>query len=174
MGAMHNASASGFTVSGMFSGQADFCNLLLWDADDYFGHWQTTKYLPDFDFTGVTLDFDLSFSGLFGLLSQKFQSVNQGLLTVQSPTSVNTTVALIDQIATVAGGVAASITFTVNSSSTPQAFDRIQVWYLNNLFDYLVPASMPSRASLSSLARRSRAGGRLLSARILTRSQPAR
>ncbi len=141
MGAMHNASASGFTVSGMFSGQADFCNLLLWAADDYFGHWQTTKYLPDFDFTGVTLDFDLSFSGLFGLLSQKFQSVNQGLLTVQSPTSVNTTVALIDQITTVAGGVAASITFTVNSSSTPQAFDRIQIWYLNNLFDYLVPAS---------------------------------
>jgi hypothetical protein len=52
---LNNASASGFTVSGVFSDQADFAVLVLFDADDQFGHLFTTKYLPDFSLAGVTL-----------------------------------------------------------------------------------------------------------------------
>lgn len=56
--ALHSASVSGFTVSGVFSDQADFAVLMLVDSDDLFGHLFTTKYLPDFSLSGVTLDFD--------------------------------------------------------------------------------------------------------------------
>src|SRR5271169_1325464 len=51
---LNNASESGFTVSGVFSDQADFAVLVLFDTDDQFGHLFTTKYLPDFSLTGVT------------------------------------------------------------------------------------------------------------------------
>jgi len=56
---LNNASASGFTVSGVFNDQADFAVLVLYDADDQFGHLFTTKCLPDFSLANVTLDFSL-------------------------------------------------------------------------------------------------------------------
>ena len=61
--AMTQASASGFTVSGAWSDQADFVVLMLFDADDQFGHLLANRYLPDFSLAGVTLDFDLAVRG---------------------------------------------------------------------------------------------------------------
>ena len=77
---LNNASASGFTVSGVFSDQADFAVLVLFDADDQFGHLFTTRYLPDFSLAGVTLDFDLAITNAQNPVSRKYQSVPWGAL----------------------------------------------------------------------------------------------
>ena len=36
--ALHSASATGFTLSGVWKDSADFAVLVLYDADDHFGH----------------------------------------------------------------------------------------------------------------------------------------
>jgi hypothetical protein len=77
---LNNASASGFTVSGVFSDQADFAVLVLFDADDQFGHLFTTRYLPDFSLSGVTLDFDLAITSAQNPVSRKYQSVPWGAI----------------------------------------------------------------------------------------------
>src|SRR5712671_1615480 len=59
--AIHNASASGFTVSGTFRDPADFAVAVLYDADNFFEH-PSIKYLPDFDFSGLTLNFRLQYT----------------------------------------------------------------------------------------------------------------
>ena len=73
MGSLWGASATGFSVSGVFRDMADFAVLMLWDADDYFGHWQSSKYLPDFDFTNMVLSFDVHASGVQPLDSPAYQ-----------------------------------------------------------------------------------------------------
>ena len=45
--ALHSASATGFTLSGVWKDSADFAVLVLYDADDPFGH-PRWRYLPDF------------------------------------------------------------------------------------------------------------------------------
>ena len=55
---IHNASPTGFTVSGTFRDPADFAVAVLYDADNYFEH-PSIKYLPDFNFAGLTLSFRL-------------------------------------------------------------------------------------------------------------------
>ena len=73
--ALHSASAAGFTVSGLFSDLADFAVLMLFDADDDYGHLFTTRYLPDFALTGVVVDFDLAITNGMYCGSTKSQSV---------------------------------------------------------------------------------------------------
>ena len=61
--AFHSASATGFTLSGVWKDSADFAVLVLYDADDPFGH-PRWRYLPDFDFSGLTLKFDVVYTNL--------------------------------------------------------------------------------------------------------------
>ena len=76
---LHNASAAGFTLSGCWSDQADFAVAVLFDADDVYGHLFTSRYLPDFSLAGVTLDFDLAWTGCQNPTSSKYPSVRVGL-----------------------------------------------------------------------------------------------
>src|ERR1035438_16965 len=110
---LHNASASGFTVSGCWSDQADFAVAVLFDADDQFGHLYTSRYLPDFSLAGVTLDFDLALTGCQNPISTKYQSVPWGSLSYVTRsvsggavTEVQNTVAL--NVTASTGGSAAS------------------------------------------------------------------
>jgi hypothetical protein len=73
--ALHHASASGFTVSGVFRDVADFAVLILWDADNSFEH-PSMRYLPDFAFDGVVLDFDLATTNLQTKESLKYESID--------------------------------------------------------------------------------------------------
>lgn len=77
---MHDASATGFKVSGCWSDQADFAVLVIHDMDDSFGHLYTSRYLPDSSLVGATLDFDLALTGCMSPTSYKFQSVPWGSL----------------------------------------------------------------------------------------------
>lgn len=133
---LHDASASGFTVSGCWSDQADFAVAVLFDADDTFGHLYTSRYLPDFSLAGVTLDFDLTLTGCMNPISAKYQSVPWGALgyvtravsgggvvtEVQGSTPLNVTAAT--------GGTLASATFVV--AGTPTSYDRIYLVYAGN------------------------------------------
>ena len=44
----------------MFRDQADFCVLVIYDADNIFEHY-SVKYLPDFNLSGMILNFSLSY-----------------------------------------------------------------------------------------------------------------
>ena len=141
---LNNASAAGFTLSGCWSDQADFAVAVLFDADDVYGHLFTSRYLPDFSLAGVTLDFDLAWTGCQNPTSSKYPSVAWGSLSYIERsvaagvvTETPGTVALPVTAAT--GGALASCTYTVNG--TPVAYDRVQLVYLGDvIFDQVVPA----------------------------------
>jgi len=138
---LNNASASGFTVSGVFSDQADFAVLVLFDADDQFGHLFTTKYLPDFSLAGVTLDFDLAITNAQNPVSRKFQSVPWGALSYITKSETPGTISLQQMATSATGMAAASQTFTVNG--TPALYDRVDLVYLSNIvYDYLVSTAL--------------------------------
>ena len=141
--ALHNASASGFTVSGCWSDLADFAVVVLFDADDQYGHLFTSRYLPDFDLTGILLDFDLAITGGMYPGSSKYQSVPWGQLSFITAAEVPGIAAL--NITSTTGLAAASITYTVSSSASPpavSAYDRIELVYLGNVvFDFLADAT---------------------------------
>jgi hypothetical protein len=131
--AMTQASASGFQVSGAWNDQADFVVLMLFDADDLYGHLLINRYLPNFSLAGVTLDFDLAIDGCMWPLSQKYQSVPWGMLSYIDANENPGTVALPYPIRTT-GMVAASTVFSI--VGTPTNWDRIQIVYLGNvIFD---------------------------------------
>src|SRR5277367_3467528 len=137
---LNNASASGFTVSGVFSDQADFAVLVLFDADDQFGHLFTTRYLPDFSLSGVTLDFDLAITSSQNPVSRKYQSVPWGAISYITKSESPGTVSLQPMATSATGMAAASATFTVNGS--PVGYDRIELVYLSNIvYDFIVPGN---------------------------------
>src|SRR5208282_4122526 len=75
MAAITGASASGFTVTGVWRDAGDFAVLYLYDADDFFGH-PRLKYLPDFDLSGLVLSFDVGYLGLQPLDSDFFPAID--------------------------------------------------------------------------------------------------
>jgi hypothetical protein len=127
---LNNASEEGFQVSGIFSDQADFAVLMLFDADDLYGHLTTSKYLPNFSLRNVVLDFDLTTNGCFNPTSPKFESVPWKSLSYIFPNGNSGTVEFPTSTVN-SGGAAASITYTL--SGTPTTFDRIQIVYLSNI-----------------------------------------
>lgn len=150
---IHNASATGFTVSGCWSDQADFAVVYLFDADDKFGHLFTSKYLPDCSLAYVTLDFDLSLTGCMSPVSAmytnaKYQSVPWGKIGYLTSLNVVGAVALPAPTSTT-GGNWASCTYTV--SGTPVAYDRVQLIFQGNqVFDYIVPGGGATLAAIAA------------------------
>jgi hypothetical protein len=138
---LNNASASGFTVSGVFSDQADFAVLVLFDADDQFGHLFTTKYLPDFSLTGVTLDFDLAITNAQNPISRKFQSVPWGAVSYITKSETPGTISLHRWRPPLPAWRRLRQTFTMNG--TPALYDRVDLVYLSNIvYDYLVSTAL--------------------------------
>ena len=73
--ALHSATGDAFKVSGIFRDPADFAVLILYDADNFYEH-PRLKYLPDFRFDGLTLSFDVRYSGLMPLDSPKYATID--------------------------------------------------------------------------------------------------
>lgn len=136
--ALHGVTASGFTVSGVFRDMADFCVLKIWDADNFFEHY-TLRYLPDCDFTGVVLTFDLHYDGLQPVDSPKFNWIDWATLDCVRADGSIAMVRLWDHATLQAGSfTAATATITVVDNGL-QAFDRVTLWLNNIAFDYIVP-----------------------------------
>jgi hypothetical protein len=138
--ALHSATPTGFTVSGVFRDPADFAVLMLHDADDFYEH-PSIRYLPSFDFTGLTLTFDVAYSiGLMPLDSPKYATIDWPFLDVAPLTGNSLQIRLFDH-AVQSGGqyTSASGQFTIVDKGLQQ-YDRVTLWYLNYAFDYIVPA----------------------------------
>ena len=137
--AVHSASSTGFKVSGTFRDAADFAVVVLYDADNFFEH-PRLRYLPDFNFNGLSLQFDVRYSGLMPIDSPKFPTIDWPFLSVIRPDGSTALVRLFDHAQPVAGSLtAASGSFTIENNNLKQ-FDRVTLWYLNFAFDYIVPA----------------------------------
>jgi hypothetical protein len=136
--AIHNASPSGFTVSGQFQDSADFAVVVLYDADNFYEH-PRLKHLPNFDFDGLTLQFDAAYSGLMPLNCRKYATIDWPYLDVAPPSGPATRIRLADHATVVAGAdTPASGEFEIAGSGLNH-YDRLTLWYQNLAFDYIVP-----------------------------------
>jgi hypothetical protein len=136
--AVHDATENGFRVSGCFRDAADFAVLVLYDADDFFAH-PRLKPLPDFDFGGLTLQFDLSSSGLMPLNSSKYPTIDWAYLDVATPAGSSARIRLRDHATVIANpDQPATAQFQIVGGQL-DAWDRLTLWYQNMAFDYLVP-----------------------------------
>jgi len=159
---INNASASGFTVSGCWSDQADFAVLMLFDADDQFGHMFTSRYLPDFSLASVTLDFDLAITGCMSPISTKYQSVPWGKISYIKTDETSGAVALPAPTSTTGGSAASATLSASGAASYPSAYDRVQLVYLGNVvFDYVVNSGDDYTTVARALATQINASGYL-------------
>ncbi len=139
--AVHNASPTGFSVSGAFRDPADFAVVILYDADDFYNH-PNWKWLPDFDFNGLVLDFDVRYQNLMPLNSRKFESIDWPFLDIQPPSGNPVRVRLSDHAATIANPDSPAIASVTISGSGFNLGDRVSLWYQNMAFDYIVPGKV--------------------------------
>ncbi|HYP08152.1 MAG TPA: hypothetical protein VER03_18105, partial [Bryobacteraceae bacterium] len=136
--ALHSATSDSFKVSGVFRDPADFAVLMLYDADNFYEH-PRCKYLPDFRFDGLTLSFDVHYSGLIPLDSPKYATIDWPYLDYIRKDGTTGRVPIFPSV-TQAGGdyTRASTSFTIVANA-PKQFDRLTLWYLTLAYDYLVP-----------------------------------
>jgi len=136
---IHNASPTGFTVSGTFRDPADFAVVVLYDADNYYEH-SSIKYLPDFNFGGLTLSFDLNYSdGLQPIDSPKYSWIDWATLDVILEDGTAAQVNLFNN-ATLAGSSFPAAQATINVfGSAIQPYDEVRLWFQNLAFDFVVP-----------------------------------
>ena len=157
---IHNASPTGFEVSGIFRDPADFAVAVLYDADNVFEH-PSIRYLPDFNFAGLTLNFSLLYTdSVQPIDSPKYNWIDWATLDVIRPDGTTANIPLWDN-AMLADSAFPAASGTVNViASSPQVNDRLTLWYENLAFDFTVPGGTggsatffaqdsPSTASLS-------------------------
>src|SRR3954449_10451150 len=99
---LSQTSPTGFTVCGVFRDMADFCVLVIYDADNTFEHY-SVRYLPSFDLSGMVLNFDVSYQGLQPIDSAKYSWIDWAQLDVQSPAGAITQPRLWDYATFVSG-----------------------------------------------------------------------
>lgn len=133
--AITKASATGFTVSGIFRAADDFAVLELFNSDDFFEH-PRNKYLPDFSLSGAVLQFDVTYTNLHQLDSTKFPTIDWPYLDVARADGSSAQIPLFAN-ATQAGGIYTPASTTITVTASPAAaFDRVTLWYKNNAADY--------------------------------------
>lgn len=149
--ALHSATPTSFKVSGVFRDAADFAVLLLYDADNFYEH-PRLKYLPDTDFSGLTLTFDVRYTGLMPLDSPKYPTIDWPYLDVIRPDGTTAQIPLFEHATQVGGAYTPAEASFVIEDNGLVAYDRITLWYLNFAFDYIVPpeAPMPSAADVAA------------------------
>ncbi|PWU09264.1 MAG: hypothetical protein C5B51_06475 [Terriglobia bacterium] len=150
--ALWGASETGFTVSGVFRDAADFAVLVLWDRDDFFGH-PRWSYLPDGNFTGLCLDFDVTFEGIFPFESRKPAWTDCASINATLTDGTNVRKPLLQGLATgPLGRPGATGTFTLNTGGAIAPYDRVTLWYQNLAFDYVAAGDEGTAEICSALA----------------------
>jgi len=141
--ALHSAAPSAFKVSGAFRDQADFAVLAVWDADNFFEH-HSIRHLPDMDFAGMVLAFDVAYdAGLHPLESPRYNWIDWATLDATLEDGTPAQVRLWDN-AELLGGAFEPATGTFHLLGDPEPYDRLTVWFQNLAFDYIVPAGSES------------------------------
>jgi hypothetical protein len=107
---LHDATETGFQISGIFQAAEDFANVELFSAYDYFNHLRL-KPLPVTDLSGLTLQYDmevLPVNGEEGNVRpdcQRYPSVGWDKLTITTGAGDIYEVPVMNRAAFVAGGV---------------------------------------------------------------------
>lgn len=136
--AVCEASPAKFKVKGSFQDAADFAVVVLYDADNFFDH-PSIRYLPDFDFSGVVLEFDVLYEHLMPLNCRKYPTIDWPYLVIQPPAGNPVRIRLSDHAEVVADpDQPASAEFEIVDDGL-EGYDRLTLWYLNMAFDYIVP-----------------------------------
>ncbi|MCW5979433.1 MAG: hypothetical protein KIT09_15255 [Bryobacteraceae bacterium] len=149
--ALHSATADSFRVSGVFREPGDFAVLVLYDADNFYEH-PSLKHLPDTNFSGINLSFDVHYAGLQPLDSVKYPTISWPYLEVIRPDHTTAQVHLL-RYATQTGGTyaKASADFTVIADGV-QAGDQATIWYQNYAFDYVAAGGETAEQAAAGVA----------------------
>ncbi|MBA3972846.1 MAG: hypothetical protein C0504_01355 [Candidatus Solibacter sp.] len=139
--AMHAAHEGGFKVSGVFRDAADFAVLMLYDADNFFEH-PRLKYLPDFNFDGLRLQFDVSYKGLMPLDSRKYPTIDWPFLDIIPETGDPVKIRLSEHSVLIGDPDPVASGEFVFTGDDLDAWDRVTLWYQNLAFDYIVPGKI--------------------------------
>jgi hypothetical protein len=144
--AIHSADASGFRVTGNFRDASDFAVVTLYDADNFFEH-PSLKYLPDFDFDGLRLTFDVAYEGLMPLNCSKYPTIDWPYLDAVLESGGTARIRLSDHAEVIANpDQSAAARFEIVGDAL-QAYDRLTLWYQNMAFDYIVPGKVGAEYS---------------------------
>ena len=104
---IHDATATGVSISGIFQAAEDFAVLGFWNAYDYFNHLRV-KHLPRTDLSGLKLEFDIEYDHTLGgairLDAAKYPSVSWDAMTFVCGTGDIYEVRLLDHATVVSGG----------------------------------------------------------------------
>lgn len=131
------ASPTGFTVYGVFRDQADFCVLVVYDADNIYEHY-SVKYLPNFDLSGIVLNFNLSYQKLQPIDSAKFSWIDWASLDVVKTTGEPVKVTLWDYATLVSSNyTVAQGTYTLSAPGGCTIYDRLTLFVNDASFDFL-------------------------------------
>jgi hypothetical protein len=137
IGTIHHASPTGAQLSGRFNALTD--NVILeWNRDNDFEHPQL-RYLPDGDFTGLTLSYDFAHIGLADIASAIFPYTGFPYLNIYAGTNESLYQVSLQNYATPVGGDAhlpASATITLGGSTT--ANDAVKVLFFGEAYSYTV------------------------------------
>lgn len=146
---IHNASPSGFQISGTFRDPADFAVAVLYDADNTFEH-PSVRYLPDFDFSGIVLNFDLLYTDVVQPIdSPKYNWIDWATLDCIRADGTTANISLWDSAMLVdAAFPAAAATITVTANNV-QMNNRLTLWFENVAFDFTVPGGVTGSAGYS-------------------------
>lgn len=130
--ALCEASPTGFKAYGVFRDQADFAVAVLYDADNIYEHY-SVKYLPDFNLSGMGLNFSLTYQGLQPIDSAKYSWIDWAQMDVIKTTGEPARIPLWDH-ATLASGSysAAQGTYTISAPGGCAAGDQL-ILYINNV-----------------------------------------
>ena len=151
---IHSASPSGFTASGTFRDPADFAVAVLYDADNYYEH-PSIKYLPDFNFSVLTLNFNVAYSdGVQPIDSPKYHWIDWATLDCILTDNTRPQIRLFDNAMLVGDSfpAAAATINIVTSGAGVQAFDRVTLWYENIAWDYIASGSVDPSSVAQQLA----------------------
>jgi hypothetical protein len=145
---LHNASPTGFQISGVFRDPADFAVAVLYDADNYFEH-PSIRYLPDFNFAGLTLEFSLQYGdGVQPIDSPKYNWIDWATLDVIRSDGTTANISLLNNAMIASPEFpAASTTVSVVASNNVGIGNRVTLWFENLAFDYTVPGGLAGSAT---------------------------
>ncbi len=131
------ATPSSFKVYGVFRDQADFCVLVVYDADNLYEHY-SVKYLPDFNLSGMVLNFSLGYQNLQPIDSAKYSWIDWSQLDIVTATGEPVQIPLWDH-ATLASGYysVAQGTYALSAPGGCTIYDRLTLFINNVSFDFV-------------------------------------
>lgn len=126
------ASPTGFKVYGVFRDQADFCVLMIYDADNVYEHY-SVKYLPDSNVSGMVLNFSLTYENLQPIDSAKYSWIDWAQMDVLKATGEPAQIRLWDHATLSSGSYpVAQGTYSFSAPGGCTAGDEL-ILFINNV-----------------------------------------